>query len=125
MTNPLKNIFLAHSLAHQIFKGYSIQTLSSALVFTQDLKMGHYIKVPPRASFIAQSVATLLAGFVQVGVKQVLLATVKDICAEGQKSMLTCPQTRVFFSGNAIWCVASSSFFLYDSKLMITVFVGA
>ena len=47
---------------YQIFKGYAIQTMASALIFTQDLKLGHYIKVPPRASFMAQSVVTLLAG---------------------------------------------------------------
>ena len=36
----------------QIFKGYTIQTLAEALSFVQDLKLGHYIKVPPRATFI-------------------------------------------------------------------------
>jgi len=74
---------------------------------------------------MAQSVATLLAGLLQVGVKQVLFTTVKDICTEGQKSMLTCPHNRVFFSASAIWWVPSSSFFLCGSELMIAVFIGA
>ena len=97
--------FILFFRVHQIFKGYAIQTLSAALIFTQDLKLGHYIKVPPRASFMAQSVATLLAGFVQVGVKQALFASVKDICTQGQKAMLTCPHNRVFFNASAVWCV--------------------
>lgn len=42
-------------LASPDFKGYSFQTLSSALTFTQDLKLSHYIKVPPPASFMFSS----------------------------------------------------------------------
>jgi hypothetical protein len=38
----------------QIFKGYTIQVLVETMSFVQDLKLGHYIKVPPRASFIGQ-----------------------------------------------------------------------
>lgn len=38
-------------LANMIFKSYSVQTLSEATSFTQDLKLGHYVKVPPRATF--------------------------------------------------------------------------
>jgi len=82
----------------------------SALNFTQDLKLGHYMKIPPRASFVAQVVATLLSGFLQVGVKTALFTTVSDICSEDQKSMLTCPHNRVFFSASAIWCVPSPLF---------------
>ena len=37
-----------------IFKSYSIQTLVEATYFVQDLKLGHYIKVPPRAIFIGK-----------------------------------------------------------------------
>ena len=95
---------------HQIFKSYAIQTLGSALAFVQDLKLGHYMKVPPRATFAAQAVAMLLSGCLQVGVKTALFTTVPDICSEGQKSMLTCPHNRVFFSASVLWCVLSSLF---------------
>ena len=84
--------------------------------------MGHYIKVPPRSSFVAQSVAALLSGILQVGVKQALFTSVKDICTEGQRSMLTCPHTRVFFSVSAIWYVWSAPSLLEVRQgLMITV----
>ena len=39
----------------QVFKSYSVQTLNEAIYFTQDLKLGHYIKVPPRATFLGKS----------------------------------------------------------------------
>ena len=38
--------------ANMIFKAYSVQTLSAGTSFIQDLKLGHYVKVPPRATFI-------------------------------------------------------------------------
>ena len=38
--------------AVQVFKAYSVQTLTEATSFVQDLKLGHYVKVPPRATFM-------------------------------------------------------------------------
>lgn len=42
-------------LANMVFKAYSVQTLTEATAFVQDLKLGHYIKVPPRATFLGKS----------------------------------------------------------------------
>jgi hypothetical protein len=42
-------------LANMFFKVYSVQTLGLSTSFVQDLKLGHYIKVPPRATFIGVS----------------------------------------------------------------------
>ncbi|KAG6920129.1 hypothetical protein DXG01_004895 [Tephrocybe rancida] len=96
-------------LANMLFKAYSVQTLAEATSFIQDLKLGHYIKVPPRATFlekltgIVQLVATCLAAFVQVGVKTWIFAHVEDICDINQKSQLTCPHNQVFFTASAVW----------------------
>jgi OPT family small oligopeptide transporter len=87
----------------QIFKAYSVQTLNEATNFVQDLKLGHYVKVPPRATFIVQLVATVLVAFVQVGVKQWLFANVEGICQPDQPSSLTCPHNHVYFTASAIW----------------------
>ena len=57
------------------------------------------------SSDVVQSVATILAAFVQVGVKQWLFASVKDICTPNQKSRLICPHNQVFFTASAVWCV--------------------
>ena len=89
--------------ANMVFKAYSVQTLTEATSFVQDLKLGHYIKVPPRATFLAQLVATVLAAFVQIGVKQWIFANVVDICKPTQSSFLTCPHNQVFFTASAIW----------------------
>ncbi|KAG2015329.1 peptide transporter MTD1 [Coprinopsis cinerea AmutBmut pab1-1] len=90
-------------LANMVFKAYSVQTLSEATNFVQDLKLGHYVKVPPRATFLVQMIATTLAGFIQVGVKHWIFTNVKDICDKNQPSKLTCPHNHVFFTASAIW----------------------
>ena len=41
-------------IANMVFKAYSVQTLTEATMFVQDLKLGHYIKVPPRATFLGE-----------------------------------------------------------------------
>ena len=46
-------------VANMVFKVYSMQTLLQALSFLQDLKLGHYIKVPPRATFLGECVCVL------------------------------------------------------------------
>ncbi|KAI0314622.1 OPT oligopeptide transporter protein-domain-containing protein [Amylostereum chailletii] len=97
-------------LANMIFKAYSVQTLTEATSFVQDLKLGHYIKVPPRATFLVQLVSTFLAAFLQVGVKQWIFGNVPDICDADQKSHLTCPHNQVFFTASAIWHVSVSLF---------------
>ncbi len=40
-----------------MFKNYSFQCASQAIYFAQDLKLGHYMKVPPRIMFWSQLVA--------------------------------------------------------------------
>ena len=106
-----------------VFKVYSVQTLNQALSFLQDLKLGHYMKVPPRATFlgacrsfyiqsaaaegfpIAQFILTILVAFVQTGVKQWIFSNVKDICSPTQSNFLTCPGNQVTFTASVIWYV--------------------
>nr|ODN93225.1 OPT family small oligopeptide transporter [Cryptococcus depauperatus CBS 7841] len=96
-------IFQGQPLPGMIFKVFSVQTIVEALSFIQDQKLGHYMKVPPRATFIAQLSATGVACFVQSGVKELLFHIVKDICQAGQKSLLTCASTKTFFTSSIIW----------------------
>ncbi|KAG1723121.1 OPT oligopeptide transporter protein-domain-containing protein [Suillus paluster] len=96
-------LIAGNPVANMIFKAYSIQTLTEATSFVQDLKLGHYIKVPPRATFIVQFVGTLLASFIQIGVKQWMFDNIPDICTPDQPSFLTCPHNQVYYTASAVW----------------------
>ena len=90
-------------LAMMMFKTYGYITMTQALAFIQDLKLGHYMKIPPRTMFAAQTVATIWSCFVQIGVLQWALGTIKDICASDQVNHYSCPNGRVFFNASIIW----------------------
>ena len=87
----------------QIFKAYAVQTLAEGTAFVQDLKLGHYVKLPPRATFLVQLVATTLVGLLQVGVKEWMFVNIPDICQPNQKDALTCPHNQVLYTTSAIW----------------------
>ena len=35
----------------QLFKVFAIQPMETGIQFTQDLKLAHYMKIPPRTTF--------------------------------------------------------------------------
>jgi len=78
------------------------------MAFVQDQKLGHYMKLPPRSTFIAQLSACAICSLVQVGTKHLLFATVHDICGAQQEDLLTCASTKVFFTSSIIWLVGPS-----------------
>lgn len=80
-----------------------MQTVSEAMTFTQNMKLGHYMKVPPRHTFVAQCTAMIISCLVQTGTKTVLFKVVPDMCATHQKDLLTCNSTKVFFTSSIIW----------------------
>lgn len=51
------------------------------LSFVQDLKYGHYMKIPPRAMFAAQVVAAAWSSLVQILVTCFLFSHVKNLCS--------------------------------------------
>lgn len=89
--------------AMMLFKTYGYITMTQAVAFTQDLKLGHYMKVPPRTMFMAQTIATIWSCIVEVAVMNWALGSITDICSRGQTSHFTCPQARVFFNASIIW----------------------
>ncbi|UZJ57504.1 hypothetical protein CBS101457_006824 [Exobasidium rhododendri] len=90
-------------IANQVFKVYALQTLSSSLGFTQDLKLGHYMKIPPRKTFIAQLIFSLWIALVQIGVQEFAFGHIFELCNPEQKNLFTCPQARVFFTASIFW----------------------
>ncbi|KAI0051364.1 OPT oligopeptide transporter [Auriscalpium vulgare] len=87
------------------FKTWGYITMSQALQFTSDFKLGHYMKIPPRPMFWCQVVATVIAGTVQLGVQAWMFSNVNDICQADQKDHFICANTQVFGTASIIWGV--------------------
>jgi OPT family small oligopeptide transporter len=96
-------IFQGQPLAGMIFKTFAVQTLTEAMFFIRDMKLGHYMKIPPRSMFIAQMSACAIACFAQVGVKTWMFATIPDMCTQNQKDFLVCSYSRTSYSASIIW----------------------
>lgn len=90
-------------LALMLFKTFGYITMSQALSFVSDLKLGHYMKIPPRTMFMCQVVATTLSCFIQVAVLNFALSNIDGVCTPSQPEHFTCPGGRVFFSASVVW----------------------
>ncbi|KAK0600402.1 hypothetical protein LWI29_014554 [Acer saccharum] len=95
-------------LANVAFKTYGYISMSQALGFLSDFKLGHYMKIPPRSMFIVQLVGTIAASTVYFCTSWWLLTSIDHIC---DKSLLpvgspwTCPSDQVFYNASIIWGV--------------------
>ncbi|KAL6828792.1 OPT oligopeptide transporter domain-containing protein [Trichoderma sp. SZMC 28015] len=88
-------------IALMIFRNFGYVTMSQALDFVEDLKFGHYMKLPPRVTFVCQLSATLVSCLVLV--LNMAIHDVDEMCDPQQPSHVTCPGRRVFFSSSVLW----------------------
>ncbi|RWR87641.1 oligopeptide transporter 7-like protein [Cinnamomum micranthum f. kanehirae] len=97
-------IMPGYPVANMCFKVYGYISMTQALTFLQDFKLGHYMKIPPRTMFMAQVVGTLIAGVVYLGTAWWLMESISDICeTSSSNSPWTCPSDRVFYDASVIW----------------------
>lgn len=87
-------------------------TSTQGLKFSSDLKLGHYMKIPPRVLFSVQMVATIVSSITQIFVLNWMFANVKGICTTEAVNGFTCPIARVHFNGSILWgLVGPAKFF--------------
>ncbi|KAH0902374.1 hypothetical protein HID58_041877 [Brassica napus] len=93
-------------LANVAFKTYGYMSMSQALYFVGDFKLGHYMKIPPRSMFLVQLVATMVSSTVCFGTTWWLLSSIENICNKDKlpvSSPWTCPGDEVFYNASIIW----------------------
>ncbi|CAF1251517.1 unnamed protein product [Didymodactylos carnosus] len=84
------------------FKTYGYITQSQALLYLQDLKLGHYMKIPPRRMLFAQVIATIISSVVSYIVANYLIIHIKNICTELDVQW-SCPNIEIFYSASVLW----------------------
>jgi len=90
-------------VAVMIMKAFAQNTLGQALAFAGDLKLGHYMKIPPRMMFLCQVAAAIVTVFVVNGVQEWQLANIVGICTPEQAHGFTCPQIQTFNTAGTMW----------------------
>ncbi|KAK9472937.1 OPT oligopeptide transporter protein-domain-containing protein [Dipodascopsis tothii] len=76
--------------------GYNIDEQAES--FIADQKLAHYSKLPQRAVFRAQIVATLIQCFGTIGAVDALFSTVKNFCTTTQVDKFVCQFPRTVYS---------------------------
>lgn len=71
-------------VAMMMFKTWGYISVSQALTFTSDFKLGHYMKINPRQMFWSQIVAAVIGGTVQLGVQAWMFTNIPDMCSPSQ-----------------------------------------
>ncbi|KAI4371618.1 hypothetical protein MLD38_009946 [Melastoma candidum] len=93
-------------IANLLFKMYGRISTVHALSFLSDLKLGQYMKIPPRCMYVAQLVGTVVAATVNLAVAWWMLEGINNICdldVLGPDSPWTCPKYQVTFDASVIW----------------------
>ncbi|PBK68978.1 OPT oligopeptide transporter [Armillaria solidipes] len=91
------------AVANVIFKSVGVTGAAQAATFSGDLKLGHYMKIPPRTMFSIQVVSVIIAAFVSVGTQNWMFANIEDLCSSTQKDGFVCPSSNTFATASFIW----------------------
>ncbi|KAG5995199.1 hypothetical protein E4U43_003090 [Claviceps pusilla] len=88
-----------------LFKSWGYMTCSHGLNFISDMKIGHYMKIPPRSMFAAQAFAVIWLSLVQVATYNFAIGHIDGICEDDQPQGLICPGAATFYNASVIWGV--------------------
>lgn len=83
--------------------GYNID--GQAQNYITDQKMGHYLRIPPRALFRCQMLSVLISSFISLVVINFAIDNIEDYCSPTQHQRFTCPTARTFYSSSVLWGV--------------------
>lgn len=98
-------VFPGRPVANMIFVTYSYISSAQGIKFSSDLKLGHYMKIPPRILFSVQMVATLVSSLTQIGVLNWMFSYIPGLCTPQALNGFNCPIARVHFNGSILWGV--------------------
>lgn len=110
-------IFPGRPVANMVFVTYCYISSAQGIKFSSDLKLGHYMKIPPRLLFKVQMGATLVSSVTQIGVLNWMFVNVPGICTPEAVNGFTCPIARVHFNGSILWGVVGPSRFFGPDAL--------
>ncbi|KAL8725877.1 MAG: hypothetical protein Q9166_007074 [cf. Caloplaca sp. 2 TL-2023] len=110
-------VFPGRPVANMVFTIYCYISSAQGVKFSSDLKLGHYMKIPPKLLFQVQMLATLVSSFTQVGVLNWMFANIPSLCQPDAINGFSCPLARVHFNGSILWGVVGPQRFFGTGAL--------
>ncbi|KAL0945618.1 hypothetical protein HGRIS_014773 [Hohenbuehelia grisea] len=123
--NVITEVIIGYALpgrpvAMMLFKSWGFNTMDQALNFISDMKIGFYMKIPPRTMFWSQVIATIVSGTVQLGVQAWSFTNIPDLCTPHQRTHFTCIGVQIFSTSSVMWGAIGPAlqFQIYKSVLL-------
>ncbi|KAI4108461.1 MAG: hypothetical protein L6R37_001065 [Teloschistes peruensis] len=110
-------VFPGRPVANMVFTTYCYISSAQGVKFSSDLKLGHYMKIPPKLLFQVQMLATLVSSFTQVGVLNWMFRNLPSLCESDAINGFSCPLARVHFNGSILWGVVGPKRFFGQGAL--------
>ena len=110
-------VFPGRPVANMVFTTYCYITSAQGIKFSSDMKLGHYMKIPPRLLFQVQITATIVGCFSQIGVLNWMFSHLPSLCTKDAINGFTCPLARVHFNGSILWGVVGPARFFGQDAL--------
>ncbi|CAL5867017.1 uncharacterized protein PFLUO_LOCUS1229 [Penicillium psychrofluorescens] len=111
-TNNLSKMIAGLSLpgrpiGNMYFAAWSHNVISNAVNLSNDLKMGEYLKIPPRVMFLTQIYGTMLGGFINYAVMISIVSGNRALLANGNGNSSWSGATMQAYNTNAAsWALA-------------------
>ncbi|KAK7708921.1 hypothetical protein SLS64_006401 [Diaporthe eres] len=104
---------MAKHLGNMYFAAWSHNVISNAVTLCNDLKMGEYLKIPPRVMFLTQIYGTILGGFINYAVMISIVNGNRDLLVNSNGNSSWSGATMQSYNTNATsWALAN---YLYGS----------
>ncbi|KKK22987.1 hypothetical protein P175DRAFT_0528964 [Aspergillus ochraceoroseus IBT 24754] len=102
-----------HPVGNMYFAAWSHNVIANTISLSGDLKMGEYLKVPPRVMFLSQIYGTVLGGFINYAVMTSIVGGNRNLLANGNGNSSWSGATMQSYNTNAAsWALAG---YLYKS----------
>ncbi|RSL53641.1 hypothetical protein CEP53_007683 [Fusarium sp. AF-6] len=132
-------IWPGNMMNNVVFKVFTLVCTFQGLGYIQSMKMGYYMKIPPRITFTAQILSILISWLVQTGVNLWAMANVEGICTPEAVNDFRCPLANGYAANAVFWGLIGPTklfksgsmynsmlwFFLIGAVLPVVVYLAA
>ncbi|XHF97797.1 hypothetical protein AWENTII_001375 [Aspergillus wentii] len=86
-----------------VFKIFTLVSSSQGLGYIRDMKIGHYMKIPPRVTFAAQCAGIIVSWLTQTAVNIWAMGNIDGICTSDAKDNFQCPLAAGYATNAVFW----------------------
>ncbi|EMD91812.1 hypothetical protein COCC4DRAFT_160685 [Bipolaris maydis ATCC 48331] len=108
-----------HPIGNMYFAAWSHNVINSAVQLSMDLKLGEYLKIPPRVMFLTQIYGTLLGGFINYAIMISIVTGNQNVLADTNGNSSWSGATIQSYNTNATtWALAA---YLYKQGAIYSI----